>query len=176
MVGRISTTSSTVDNLNTKVVICYRTKSANLKVVSNWFSLYKDVLNENHIDGPLYIWNVDECGCMDSPKPKKVVTVKKLQANQLGPAEKGQTTTAVVFVNAAGMNTKPIIIHKGTHVMEEWRNDIPKGYMLGTSENGWKVVILLLWQDTCEVHSRPGSYGQWPETSSLDGQPQQSYI
>ena len=120
-----------------KLLSVYHTKSANPEVVSNWFSLYKDVLNENHIAGPLYIWNVDECGCVDVPKPKKVVTVKKVRANQLGPAEKGTTTTAVVFVNAAGMHTKPIVIHKGSCIMEEWRNDMPEGYMLGASENGW---------------------------------------
>ena len=120
-----------------KLLSMYCAKSANPEVVSNWFSLYKDVLNESHIGGPPYICKIDECGCVDALKPKKVVTVKKVQANQLVPAEKGQTTTAVVFVNVAGMNTKPIGIHKGTRVMEEWRNDMPEGYRLGASENGW---------------------------------------
>ena len=64
--------------IKTPKLSVYHTKSANPEVVSNWFSLYKDVLNENHIAWPLYIWNVDECGCVDVPKPKKVVTVKKV--------------------------------------------------------------------------------------------------
>ena len=54
-------------------------------------------------------------------KLHKVIAVKKLRANQLGPTEKEETTTAVVFVNAAGMNTRPIVIHKGLRVQEDWK-------------------------------------------------------
>ena len=106
------------------------------EVLNNWFDLYKEVLEENNILGPLYIWNVYECGCIDSPKPHKVKAVKKLRANQLGPAEKGETTTAFVFVNAAGMNTRPIVIHKVLRVQEAWKKGMPKNYMIGASENG----------------------------------------
>ena len=120
-----------------KLLSVFRAKSANLDVITNWFKLYQEVLEENNIDSPLYVWNVDECGCIDSPKPKKVVCIKKIPANQLGPAEKGETTTAIVFVNAAGMHTHPIVIHKGGRVMDTWKNDMPKGYKLGASENGW---------------------------------------
>ena len=120
----------------TKLLCVYHTKLVNPKVISNWFALYKNILNNNHIGGPLYLWNIDKCRCVNSPKPKKVVGVKKVRANKLGQAEKGQTTTAVVFVNAAGIYTKPIVIHRGTCVMEEWRNDIPEGYILG-AEGGY---------------------------------------
>ena len=71
------------------------------------------------------------------PNLGKVVCIKKIPANQLRPAEKGETTTAVVFVNAAGMHTCPVVIHKGGRVMDTWKNDMPNGYKLGASENGW---------------------------------------
>ena len=115
----------------------FRAKSANPDIITNWFKLYQEVLEENNIDSPLYAWNIDKCGCIDSPKPKKIVCIKKIPANQLGPAKKGETTTAIVFVNAAGMHTHPIVIHKGGRVMDTWKNDMPKGYKLGASENGW---------------------------------------
>ena len=60
--------------------------------------------------------------------PKKVLCFKKVSANQFGPAEKGETTTAIVFVNAAGMYTHPIIIHKGMRIVDGSKKDIPRGY------------------------------------------------
>ena len=86
---------------------------ANPTVVDNWFDLYKEVLEKNDITSSLQIWNVDECGCVDCPKAKKVLTVTRVRANQLSGGDKGETTTALTFVNAAGLNTKPVNIHKG---------------------------------------------------------------
>ena len=62
-----------------KVLSVYHAKSANPEVLNNWFDLYKEVLEENNIAGPLYIWNVDGCRCIDSPKPCKVVAVRRLR-------------------------------------------------------------------------------------------------
>ena len=66
--------------------------SANPEVLDNWFELYKEVLEENNIQVLLYIWNVNECGYIDSPKPHKVIAVRRLRANQLGSTEKGEVT------------------------------------------------------------------------------------
>ena len=134
-----------------KLLSVYCAKSANLEVLNNWFDLYKEVLEENNIAGPLYIWNVNECRCIDSPKPCKVVAVRMLRPNQLGPTEKGQTTTSVVFVNAAGMHTRPIVIHKGLLVQEEWKKDMPRNYMIGASENGWITKKLFYLYGKCLI-------------------------
>ena len=67
---------------------------ANPEVITNWFKLYQEVLEGNNIDSALYVWNIDECGCIHSPKPKNVVCIKKIPANQLGPTETGETTAA----------------------------------------------------------------------------------
>ena len=66
-----------------KLLSVFRAKSANPEVVTNWFELYQDVLDENNIDSPLFVWNIDKCGCIDSPKPKKVVCKKKVRQPQL---------------------------------------------------------------------------------------------
>ena len=43
----------------------------------------------------------------------KIVCPVKARPNQLCASEKGETSTAVVFVNAAGYHLKPLVIHKG---------------------------------------------------------------
>ena len=50
--------------------------------------------------------------------------------------EKGETSTALAFVSAAGMSTKPLVIHKGGKVQQSWKNDKPQSYSRGASENG----------------------------------------
>ena len=52
-------------------------------------------------------------------------------------SEKGETSTVLAFVSAAGMSTKPLVIHKGQKVQQAWKNDKPRSYSLGASENGW---------------------------------------
>ena len=120
-----------------KLLSVYRAKFANPDVVDNWFDIYKSVIEENKIESCLNIWNVDECGCIDMPNPHKVVTVANKRANQLASSENGETTTFLTFCNAAGMHTKPTVIHKGTKVMNTWQIGRPKGFSIGASENGW---------------------------------------
>ena len=52
-------------------------------------------------------------------------------------SQKCETSTALAFVNATGLSTKPLIIHKGQKVQQAWKNDKPQSYSLGASENGW---------------------------------------
>ena len=80
-----------------KLLSIYRTKCTNKEVVSHWFELYKEVLEKNSIGGPLYIWNVDECGCVNNPKAKKVVVIIRRRATQMSASEKGETSTALFF-------------------------------------------------------------------------------
>ena len=120
-----------------KLLSIYRAKCATPVVMDNWFEHYKQVLKDNNIVSPLYVWNVDECGCVDVPKPKKVVSLKRGRPNQLASQDKGETSTVLTFVNAAGMHTKPIIIHRGAKVSEAWKTDMPPGYSIAASENGW---------------------------------------
>ena len=120
-----------------KLLSIYRAKCATPVVMDKWFEHYKQVLKDNNITSPLYIWNVDECGCVDVPKPKKVIALKRGRPNQLSAQDKGETSTTLTFVNAAGMHTKPIVIHRGAKVSDAWKTDMPKGYTIAASENGW---------------------------------------
>ena len=115
----------------------YRANCTNTTVITKWFELHQEVLDENGIKSPLRIWNVDECGCIDSPKPKKVVSMKRKKSIQLSSADKGETTTVVTFINAERMHLKPMVIHKGQKVMESWKKDMPAGWSCGATEDGW---------------------------------------
>ena len=120
-----------------KLLSVYRAKCANRDVLNGWFDVYESVLEEKGINAPINIWNVDECGCIDTPKPKQIVCPVKARPNQLCSSEKGETSTAVVFVNAAGYHLKPLVIHKGARVQDSWKQDMLEGTTLGVSENGW---------------------------------------
>ena len=99
--------------------------------------MYESVLEERGINAPINIWNVDECRCIDTPKLKQIVCPVKVRPNQLCLSEKGETSTAVVFVNAAGYHLKPLVIHKGSCVQDSWKQSMLEGTTLGVSENGW---------------------------------------
>ena len=73
--------------------------------------------------------------------------VIRRQPAQMSASEKGETSTALAFVNAAGLSTKPLIIHKGQKVQQAWKNDKPQSYSLGASENGWIMKRGLLKMD-----------------------------
>ena len=52
-------------------------------------------------------------------------------------SEKGEMFTTVIFVNAADFHMKHIVIHKGAHVQETWKQSMIEGTILGISENSW---------------------------------------
>ena len=120
-----------------KLLSVYRAKCANRDVLDGWFDIYEKLIEEKGITSPVNIWNVDECGCIDTPKPKQIVCPVKARPNQLCSSEKGETSTAVVFVNAAGFHLKPLVIHKGARVQDAWKHNMVEGTTLGVSENGW---------------------------------------
>ena len=63
--------------------------------------------------------------------------IRRRQPTQMSASEKGEMSTALAFVNAAGLSTKPLITHKGQKVQQAWKNDKPQCYSLEASENGW---------------------------------------
>ena len=81
--------------------------------------------------------NVDECGCIDTPKPKQVLCPAKVKPNHQCSSKKGEISTAVVFVNAPGYHLKPLVIHKEACIQATWKEGITEGTTLGVSENGW---------------------------------------
>ena len=120
-----------------KLLAIYRAECANKRVIDGWFQIYHKICMDNSIKKATHIWNIDECGCIDQPKPKKVVCAAGVRSNQVAAGDQGETSTAVVYANAAGLHIHPLIIHKGGKVMEAWRKGMIRGTVIGASENGW---------------------------------------
>ena len=115
----------------------YRAKSLNKECVDNFFELYKSTLERHGITSGMNVWNFDETGAIDCPRAVNIVGVTHEKAQQLTPNEKGQTTTVVCYVNAMGLATKPMVIHKGTRVQQKWKEGKPLGFTVEASKNGW---------------------------------------
>ena len=120
-----------------KLLSIYRAKSVTRTVINTWFELYKDLMWEHGIHSPTQCWNFDETGAIDCNRSQSVVGVTGEKTHQLTPSEKGVTTSVVTYVNAAGLRTKPMIIHRGQRVQDVWRTGMPFGYCLACSDNGW---------------------------------------
>ena len=86
---------------------------------------------------PNHIWNVDESGIADVPKPQKVIGVVKERAFQTVADEKGTNTTLLTFVSAGGLHVPPMVIFKAGRVKDIWREAAPSGYHVRASESGY---------------------------------------
>ena len=91
---------------------------------------------------PNHIWNVDESGIADVPKPQKVIRVVKERAFQTVADEKGTNTTLLTFVSAGGLHVPPMIIFKAGRVKDIWREAAPSGYHVRASESGNIIAAL----------------------------------
>jgi len=68
-----------------------RAMGMNEQVVSNWFDVYAETLDELGIaDLPAHIWNTDESGLQDHFVSDKVVAEKGMPCYEINASEKGQ--------------------------------------------------------------------------------------
>ena len=62
-------------------------------------------------DMPSHLWNIDETGCQNIHK--EVVGVMGEPTYNITALEKGETSTALVTINACGQPSPPMVIHRG---------------------------------------------------------------
>ena len=115
----------------------HRAAFSNEESIKHWFKIFQETVDKYNITSGLSIWNVDETGCVDKPKPRKVYGRKKGKTNQIATCERGITTTAVLMVNAAGMKTPPMVIHKGRRIKDVWKTNKTPKTVLRVSDSGW---------------------------------------
>ena len=73
---------------------------------------------------PNHIWNVDESGLGDVPKPQKVIGVTGERSFQTVSGENLQQTL-VTYISAGGVAISPMVIFKASRVKDEWREAAP---------------------------------------------------
>ncbi|CAH1995203.1 unnamed protein product [Acanthoscelides obtectus] len=97
--------------------------------VANFFKLLKHVLLENNlIDRPSNIFDMDEAGIQPINKPSKVVAPKGANDVQiLTSRERGENVTVIGCCNAGGVFLQPVLILKGVNRKPEFSNGLPAG-------------------------------------------------
>jgi len=126
-----------------------RAESATPEAFDEWFDLYEDLLrkgkimDENGVINPKRIWNIDKTGITDLPRPRKALCPKGERAVEVVGGERGELSTIMSYVNAAGDVVPPMIIHKAYsatgvyRVQGEWKDGIGKGMVLRATGTGY---------------------------------------
>ena len=92
------------------------------------------------IVSPEQIWSGDETEVQNVPKEDKFLgEVKKPLVNQV-PADQGETSTVLTFVNTIGRVCPPMVIHKG-HVQREWATNMPVSVKLAATTKGYVTKL-----------------------------------
>jgi len=89
------------------------------------------------VDCPSHIWNFDETGCQNIHCASEIVGQKGVPTYNITALEKGETSTALIGVNAVGNAPPPMIIHKGKYVGKGWSNGAPHNTLVRASEKGY---------------------------------------
>ena len=114
-----------------------RAKSSTPEAFNNYFTQLKAVLEENNLlDKPHRIYNVDETGLQPEHKPPKVIGNPNTKIQAIT-SPRSTTTTVIACVNAFGHSLPPFFIFKG----KRWNPELMKGACFGAkgimSETGW---------------------------------------
>lgn len=106
-----------------------RAKGLSRVEVAKFFDLLITVLTENDLlDKPDRIFNMDESGVQLNNKPGKVLAKKGTRAvKSLTSGEKGETITVVACCNAIGNFLPPVLIIKGVNKKPEFEEGLPPG-------------------------------------------------
>ncbi|CAH1960890.1 unnamed protein product [Acanthoscelides obtectus] len=92
-----------------------RAKGMTRQECTQYFELLGNVLGENNLlNKPQNIFNVDETGLQLNNNPGKVVVTKGTKmVNCITSAEKGETISVITCVNAEGSFSHPVVYSKG---------------------------------------------------------------
>ena len=115
-----------------------RAMSMNRQQVLKWFDTYQTLATDlGIIDLPTHIWNTDETGCQNIHTANSVVGVVGKPSYNLTAMEKGETSTALITINAVGDSAPVMIVHKGKNVGKQWSNGAPRDTLVRVSEKGY---------------------------------------
>lgn len=117
-----------------------RAYAAKRETMNQFFEVLNAILKKHNLfDKPHLIWNLDEAGFNLVPKPSKIVSPKgSKRIFQQATGERGETTTALLAVNASGQVGPCLLIFKGLRdVPDDVKSKAPPNAMVTVSKNGW---------------------------------------
>ena len=114
-------------------------------VVGQWFKTYEDIITDLGIqDVPSHLWNCDETGLQDHFVSSRVVSPVGSPCFEVTANERGETTTLLASLNAAGEYGPLMLIFKAKRLRSKWCYGAPTNTLVKATETGWinKEVFL----------------------------------
>ena len=115
-----------------------RARGFNADSVSNFFDLLEKQIDEKKLDSTR-IYNVDETSVSTvQKKSQKIVSQKgKHQIGSVSSGERGQNTTVVCCMSAAGQYVPPLILFKRVRACNALSIGAPAGSLVTNNPSGW---------------------------------------
>lgn len=116
-----------------------RATAFNKERVGAFFDLYeRTIKSDTTTIPPARIFNMDETGLQTVQKPQKILAKKgKHQVGGIVSAERGETTTCVCCVSAAGQYVPPLLIFRRKRMVDNLKDGAPAGTIFACQESGW---------------------------------------
>lgn len=116
-----------------------RSASVTKEAIDEFYDVLGATLEKHDLeDRPNRIWNLDESGFSYVNKPGKIVSPKgRKHVYQQTAAERGETTTVLLAVNAAGQTGPCLTIFKGQRLSDDLKLNAPANSLVCVSPNGW---------------------------------------
>lgn len=120
-----------------------RAMASNCVVLDHYFDMLEETLSENNlIEHPSQIFNMDETGMPLNPKPPKTVHAKGEKNPHSVCGDTKAQITVVGCVSAAGQCLPPMIIWDRKNLKREYTVGEIHGTIYGLSSKGWMDQIL----------------------------------
>lgn len=111
---------------------------ANTEALDNYFRLLQEVMEDNELmDKPGQIYNVDESGMPLDHRPPHVLTTKGEKKVRYRTSGNKSQITVIGCVNAAGQAIPPFVIFDAKSLNMEWTEGEVPGTTYGLSNRGW---------------------------------------
>lgn len=116
-----------------------RANSLVTDVIDEFYATYENILIENNLlDQPHRIFNVDETGLATNPISCKVYVEKRSRNSYMECPTGGKAMYTVLFcVSATGQYMAPLVVYKGKNLYDTWIKGGPDGACYAVSPSGW---------------------------------------
>ena len=138
------------------------------ETMTEYFQLLKTTLTENNLlNKPNLIYNVDETGMPLDHKPPKVVAAKGQKKVRCRTSGNKSQVTVIACVSASGHAIPPFVIFDAKRLNMDWTNGEVPGTRYGLSSTGW--VDTYLFKKWLVEHFLRNAVGDRPLILILDG-------
>ena len=115
-----------------------RMNATNRETIDNYYELLEDILTENNLlDSPAQIYNMDESGIPLNPRPPNIVAKRGQKKVRYRVSGNKQQIKILACGNAVGQALPPMVTFEGKNLNHEWTVGEVPGTLYGMSGKGW---------------------------------------